>query len=70
MGYRLSLMRLLIMGLLFSGGIELLQVPLPTDFVIDCFGSWLGIGLIWIGGELSSRGGFALSMRRPRKVES
>src|SRR5262249_47938062 len=61
MGYRLSLMRRLIMGFLFCGGIELLQVPLPTrharvsDFVIDCFGSWFGIGLIWIGGELFSR---------------
>ena len=61
-GYRLSLMRLLSIGFLFCGGIELLQVPLSTrharvsDFVIDCLGSWLGIWLIWIGGELFSRG--------------
>jgi VanZ family protein len=59
--HRLSLMRLFIMAFLFCGGIELLQVPLPTrharvsDFVIDCFGSWFGIGLIWIGGEFLSK---------------
>ena len=42
-GYRLSLMRLLLLAFLFCGGIELLQVPLPTrharlsNFVIDFF---------------------------------
>ena len=41
--YRLSLMRLLLLAFLFCGGVELLQIPLPTrhargiDFVIDLF---------------------------------
>src|SRR5258705_9257709 len=57
-GYRLSLMRLLMLAFLFCGGIELLQVPLPTrharlnDFVIDVFGSCFAIGLVFVGDTL------------------
>jgi hypothetical protein len=50
-GYRFSFVRLLLLALIFCGGVELLQVPLPTrharlsDLVIDfgaaCFGIWL-----------------------------
>src|SRR5258708_165961 len=55
-GYRLSLIPLLISTFLFCGGIELLQVPLPTrharlsDFVIDVFGSCFAIGLVFVVG--------------------
>jgi len=51
-GYSFALTRLLLMALLFCGGIELLQVPLPTrharvsDFAIDLLGSYLAIGLV------------------------
>ena len=48
-GYRLSLGRLLLLALLFCGGIELLQIPLPSrharlsDFVIDFVASALAM---------------------------
>src|ERR1700733_5204793 len=51
-GYRLSLIRLLLLALLFCGFVELLQVPLPTrharvsDFSIDLVGSWVAIGFV------------------------
>jgi VanZ family protein len=51
-GYRFSLIRLLVMALLYCGGIELLQIPLPTrrarvsDFVIDFLGSSIAICLV------------------------
>ena len=51
-GCRLPLMKLLVLALLFCGGIELLQLPLATrharlsDFVIDFFASCLAIGLV------------------------
>jgi hypothetical protein len=51
-GYRLPLMKLLVLAFLFCGGIELLQLPLATrharlsDFVIDFFASCLAIGLV------------------------
>jgi uncharacterized membrane protein len=51
-GYRFALIRLLLMALLFCGGIELLQVPLPTrharvsDFAVDLLGSYFAIGLV------------------------
>jgi ABC-type amino acid transport system permease subunit len=50
-GYRLPLMKLLVLAFLFCGGIELLQLTLATrharlsDFVIDFFASCLAIGL-------------------------
>jgi VanZ family protein len=59
-GYRLSLMRLLLLAFFFCGGIELLQVPLPTrharvsDFVIDLVGSYFAIGFVFAGGKLIS----------------
>jgi hypothetical protein len=51
-GYRFTLIRLLLIALLFCGGIELLQIPLPTrharisDFAVDLFGSYVAIGLV------------------------
>jgi hypothetical protein len=71
-GYRLSLMRLLLLASLFCGGIELLQVPLPTrharlsDFVIDCFGSCFGIGLVFVGDKLI--GANRLRLQRRKRV--
>jgi VanZ family protein len=59
-GYRFSLMRLLLLAFFFCGGIELLQVPLPTrharvsDFVIDLVGSYLAIGFVFAGEKLIS----------------
>ena len=44
-GYRFSLIRLLVLAVFFCGGIELLQVPLPTrharvsDFLVDLVGA-------------------------------
>jgi hypothetical protein len=58
-------MRLLQLAFLFCGGIELLQVPLPTrharlsDFVIDVFGSCFAIGLVFVGDKLVGRSSFA-----------
>jgi len=55
--HRLSLKWLLLLALLFCGGIELLQVPLPTrhatvrDFVIDLVGSWFAMAII-VAGEV------------------
>src|SRR5262249_49742320 len=49
LGYQFSVIRLLFLALLFCGGIELLQMPLPTrharvsDFVIDFVASGLAI---------------------------
>ena len=57
-GYRLSLIRFLLLAFLFCGIVELLQVPLPTrharlsDFLVDCFGSCVAIVLIWVGDKL------------------
>jgi VanZ family protein len=51
-GYSLSPVRLLLLAFLFCGGIELLQVPLPTrharvsDFVVDFIASCFAIGLV------------------------
>jgi VanZ family protein len=53
-GYRLPLMKLLVLAFLFCGGIELLQLPLATrharlsDFVTDFFASCLAIGLVFM----------------------
>lgn len=54
-GYRLSSLQLITLAVFFCGGIELLQVPLPTrharvsDLVIDIAGSCFGIGCVLIG---------------------
>ena len=51
--YRLSLIRLLLLAFFFCGGIELLQVPLPTrharisDFAIDFVGACFAIGFVF-----------------------
>ena len=48
-GYRFSLIRLLVLAVFFCGGIELLQVPLPTrharvsDFLTDSVGACFAI---------------------------
>ena len=69
-GYRLSLMRLLLLAFLFCGGIELLQVPLPTrharlsDFVIDFFGSCFAIGLVFVGDKLVAAHRLRLQQRK------
>jgi hypothetical protein len=60
-GYRFSLIHLLVMALLFCGGIELLQVPLPTrharvsDFAIDFLGSSVAICLVALIFEIVTR---------------
>ena len=54
-GYDLSLPRLMLFAFFFCGGVELLQVPLPTrharvsDFVIDFVASCFAFGLVHIG---------------------
>ena len=69
-GYRLSLVRLLMLAFLICGGIELLQVPLPTrharlsDFVIDVFGSCFAIGLVLFGDKLVGVHRLRLSRKR------
>ena len=51
-GYPLTLIRLLILAFFYCGGIELLQLPLPTrharvsDFVVDLVAAWFAIGLV------------------------
>jgi hypothetical protein len=57
-GYRFSLKRLLMLAFFFCGGIELLQVPLPTrharvsDFVIDFVASCFAIAVVFVGDKL------------------
>lgn len=54
-GYDLSFGRLVFLALLYCGGIELLQVPLPTrharmsDFVVDFFGMCFAFALVFLG---------------------
>jgi VanZ family protein len=58
LGYRLSLIRLVLLAFFFCGAVELLQVPLPTrharvsDFVIDFVGSCCAIGFVLVGDRL------------------
>ena len=58
-GYRLSLIRLLLLAFFFCGAIELLQVPLPTrharvsDFVIDFVGSCFAIAFVYVANKLT-----------------
>src|ERR1035437_6890143 len=57
-GYRLSLIRLLLLAFFFCCGIAFLQVPLPTrharvsDFVIDFVGSCFAIAVVFAGDKL------------------
>lgn len=56
--YRLSLMRLLLLAFFFCGGIELVQVPLPTrharisDFIIDLVASCFAILFVFFADKL------------------
>ena len=65
-GYRFSLMRLFWLAVFFCGGIELLQVPLPTrharvsDFIIDLIASCFAIWIVFVGEKL-----IGLSCSRP-----
>jgi hypothetical protein len=58
-GYHLSLPRLLLAAFFFCGGIELLQVPLPTrharlsDFIIDVGSAWAAICFVAVSDKLS-----------------
>lgn len=58
-GYRCSLTRFLLMAFLVCGGIELLQVPLPTrharlsDFIIDVGSAWAVMCFVAVSNKLS-----------------
>ena len=60
-GYRFTLSRLTLLAMLFCGGIELLQIPLPTrharvsDFIIDFIGASFAIGLVAVGDKFLMR---------------
>jgi hypothetical protein len=60
-GYRLSLMRLVFLAVLFCAGIEILQIPLPTrharfsDFLVDVAGAFLAILGVFISRRLSAK---------------
>ena len=55
LGYDLSLGRLIFLALIFCGGIELLQAPLPTrharvsDFMIDFAAACVAIVIVHLG---------------------
>lgn len=57
-GHRFSRIRLLLLAFFFCGGIELLQVPLPTrharlsDFIVDFIASCFAIGSVFAGENL------------------
>jgi len=61
LGYQLSLARLMFLALLFCGGIELLQLPLPTrharlgDFTMDFAASCLAICVVFAGQRIFGR---------------
>src|SRR5580658_10322439 len=53
-GYPFSLIPLLVLAVFFCGGIELLQIPLPTrharvsDFLVDAVGVWVAVVCIFV----------------------
>jgi hypothetical protein len=57
-GYPFSLIRLLVLAVFFCGGIELLQVPLPTrharvsDFLVDSVGACFAILCVFIAKQI------------------
>jgi VanZ family protein len=57
-GYRVSLIRLLILAIFFCGGIELLQVPLPTrharvsDFLVDGVAACFAILCVFVAKQI------------------
>jgi VanZ family protein len=60
-GYDLSFGRLMILAIFFCGGIELLQVPLPTrharvsDFIIDFVAMCFAFGFVRLGRKVVAR---------------
>ena len=60
--YPLRSWQLLLLALLFCGGIESLQIPLPTrharinDFVIDVLGSWMTICVVAVARKVARVG--------------
>ncbi len=71
-GYRLSLARLLALSFLYCGGIELLQLTVPTrharlsDFFIDVGSAWVAMCLVAVNGKLSMA--YRLRRRRPSSI--
>ena len=59
-GYRFSLMRLLLLAVFFCGGVELLHVPLPTrharvsDFLVDAVGACFAISCVFVTRQILS----------------
>ena len=57
-GYRFSLIRLLVLAVFFCGGIELIQVPLPTrharvsDFLVNSVGACFAILCVFIATQI------------------
>jgi VanZ family protein len=57
-GYRFSLIRLLVLAIFFCGGIELLQVSLPTrharvnDFLVDSVGACFTILCVFVAKQI------------------
>jgi VanZ family protein len=57
-GYRLSLIHLLFLAVLFCAGIEMLQIPLPTrharvsDFLVDAGGACLAILCVFVARQI------------------
>jgi VanZ family protein len=60
-GYRFSLFRLLMLAVFFCGGIELLQIPLPTrharvsDFLVDSVGAGFAILCAFVARQIWCR---------------
>ena len=57
-GYRFLLIRLLVLAVFFCGGIELLQVPLPTrharvsDFLVNSVGACFAILCVFVATQI------------------
>ena len=70
LGYPRPLRMLLVAAIVFCGGIELLQIPLPTrharlsDFVIDVTAACIAIGIIVTVRKVASRPAGNLSVSR------
>ena len=73
-GYRLSLTRLLLLAVLFCGGIELLQVPLPTrharvsDFLVDTVGACFAIFCVFVTLKILSTNGAERTAQIPNRM--
>jgi hypothetical protein len=57
-GYRFSLIRPLVLAVFFCGGVELLQLPLPTrharvsDFLVDSVGACFAILCVFVAKQI------------------